>query len=147
MDQIEEVQCAICSIQVRAALCQPREFVYSMSCAGKNDTPVYDSVKEYYGKVVLKSEDLITNSCTVDRDTFTNEAKEAMKQLHPEVLSKYEVLWLLVCFSLPCCLTLLFMLTVFVGTETMVVGQYTLKQYLVARCWTLAQVQGLIALC
>lgn len=49
---------------------------------------MHHSVKEYYGKVVQKSEDLMTSCCTVDRETFTSEAKEAMKQLHPEVLSK-----------------------------------------------------------
>lgn len=59
-----------------------------MSCVGGKDIPVHENVKEYYGKRVQKAEDLMTNCCTVDRDTYSSEAKEAMKLLHPEVLSK-----------------------------------------------------------
>ena len=49
---------------------------------------VHDDVKDYYGKRVKKSDDLVTNCCTVDRNTFSSEVKEALKQIHEEVLSK-----------------------------------------------------------
>ncbi len=58
--------------------------------AGCHDPAVHDNVKDYYGKRVKKSDDLMTNCCTVDRDTFSTDAKEAMKLIHPEVLSKYK---------------------------------------------------------
>lgn len=67
-----------------------KQYQYFAMAAGVEDVAnlVHDSVKDYYGKRVQKSEDLMTNCCTVDRSTFTSEAKEAMKQIHPEVLSK-----------------------------------------------------------
>ena len=57
--------------------------------SGDSASPVHDKVKEFYGKRIQTSEDLMTNCCTVDRDAFTTEAKEALKQIHPDVLSKY----------------------------------------------------------
>lgn len=59
--------------------------VITMACS----VQVHDNVKEYYGERVKTSEDLMTSCCTVDRDTFSSEAKEAMKLIHPQVLSKY----------------------------------------------------------
>lgn len=56
-----------------------------MACSGS----VHDNVKEYYGERVKTSEDLMTSCCTVDRDTFSSEAREAMKLIHPQVLAKY----------------------------------------------------------
>lgn len=52
------------------------------------EAPVHDNVKDYYGKRVKKSDDLMTNCCTMDREAYSCEAKEALKQIHPEVLSK-----------------------------------------------------------
>jgi len=49
---------------------------------------VHDSVKDYYGKRVTKSDDLVTNCCTVDKNTFSSEVKKALKLIHEEVLSK-----------------------------------------------------------
>ena len=50
---------------------------------------VHEGVKDYYGKRVTKSDDLMTSCCTVDRNAYSTEAKEAMKLIHTEVLSKY----------------------------------------------------------
>lgn len=49
---------------------------------------VHQDVKEYYGKRVQKTGDLLTNVCTVTSATFSTEAKEAMKMVHPDVLAK-----------------------------------------------------------
>ena len=49
---------------------------------------VHQDVKEYYGKRVQKTGDLLTNVCTVGSATFSTEAKEAMKMIHPDVLAK-----------------------------------------------------------
>ena len=53
---------------------------------------IHDSVKDYYGKRVKTSDDLMTNCCTVDKNAFSSEVKEALKQIHPEVLAKYVLL-------------------------------------------------------
>lgn len=53
---------------------------------------VHEGVKDYYGKRVKKSDDLMTSCCTVDRNAYSTEAKDAMKLIHPEVLSKYNLL-------------------------------------------------------
>lgn len=58
--------------------------------AAESQPAIHDNVKEYYGKRVKTSEDLMTTCCTLDRDTFSSEAKEARQQIHPEVLSKYK---------------------------------------------------------
>lgn len=50
---------------------------------------VRGDVQSYYGKRVKTSADLMTSCCTMDVDTFSKEAKEARKLIHPEVLSKY----------------------------------------------------------
>ena len=44
---------------------------------------------DYYGKTVKKSDDFLTNCCTLDRDAYSTDAKEARKLIHPEILSKY----------------------------------------------------------
>ena len=52
---------------------------------------VHENVQDYYGKRVKKSDDLMTNCCTLDRAAFSTDAKEARKLIHPEVLSKYSL--------------------------------------------------------
>lgn len=52
------------------------------------DTIVHDKVKDYYGKRVKTSEDLITNVCVIDKESFTSDTKEAFKLIHPEVSAK-----------------------------------------------------------
>ena len=59
-----------------------------MSFAEGGGLPVHDNVKDYYGKIIRKSADLVTGCCTVDRESYSNEAKKAMKKIHPEILSK-----------------------------------------------------------
>ena len=49
---------------------------------------VHQDVKDYYGKRVQKTRDLVTNVCTVGSATFSADAKEAMKLIHPDVLAK-----------------------------------------------------------
>ncbi len=56
---------------------------------GRESEVIHDSVKDYYGKRVKSSDDLMTKCCTVDRNAFSSEVKEALKQIHPEVLAKY----------------------------------------------------------
>ncbi len=64
----------------------------SSCCQGTTSTSegplVHDNVKDYYGKRVKTSEDLMTNCCTVDRNTFSSEVKDALKLIHEDVLSK-----------------------------------------------------------
>ena len=59
--------------------------------AGKSgimSSAVHQDVKDYYGKRVRATEDLLTNVCTVSSSTFSRQAKEAMKMIHPDVLAK-----------------------------------------------------------
>ena len=49
---------------------------------------VHQDVKDYYGKRVQSTGDLLTNVCTIGTASFSAQAKEAMKMIHPEVLSK-----------------------------------------------------------
>ena len=51
------------------------------------DASVYDQVKDYYGKTVHTSKDLVTNACTVGA-THTEAIKEALKLIHPEIKEK-----------------------------------------------------------
>ena len=53
-----------------------------------SDTAVHDKVKDYYGKRVKTSEDLITNACVIDKESFSADAKETFKLIHPEVSAK-----------------------------------------------------------
>ena len=49
---------------------------------------VHQDVKDYYGKRVQNTGDLLTNVCTIDKDSFSAQAKEAKKLIHPDVLAK-----------------------------------------------------------
>ena len=49
---------------------------------------VHSDVKDYYGKRVKATDDLLTNVCTVGSATFSRQAKEAMKLVHPDVMAK-----------------------------------------------------------
>jgi len=46
------------------------------------------SVKEYYGKVLSKTEDLKTNACCTS-EAVPDNVKRALSNVHPEVLAKY----------------------------------------------------------
>lgn len=77
-----------------------------MALDGRFQTPVGATVREvvqdYYGKRVKTSEDLMTDCCTMDLETFSKEAREARKLIHPEVLSKYIVhagKWVVIVFA------------------------------------------------
>lgn len=48
----------------------------------------YDDVKEYYGKVLQKSEDLQTNACCTGAD-MPDFLKPIMSKLHDEVVTRY----------------------------------------------------------
>jgi hypothetical protein len=50
--------------------------------------PVHQDVKDYYGKRVQNTGDLLTNVCTIDTASFSAQAKEAKKIIHPDVLAK-----------------------------------------------------------
>ena len=49
---------------------------------------IYDQVKDYYGKVLQKSEDLQTNACCTDAG-MPGFVKPIMSQLHDEVITRY----------------------------------------------------------
>ena len=49
---------------------------------------VHEDVKDYYGKRVQGTGDLLTNVCTIASATFSAQAKEAMKMIHADVLAK-----------------------------------------------------------
>ena len=47
-----------------------------------------DQVKEYYGKILNKSEDLQTNACCTDV-SMPSYLKQAMAAVHDEVSARY----------------------------------------------------------
>ncbi|MDF0751539.1 hypothetical protein NLU14_15030 [Marinobacter sp. 71-i] len=49
---------------------------------------IHDQVKDYYGKVLGKSEDLRTNACCTD-EAMPNHLKRIVGKIHDEVLTKY----------------------------------------------------------
>ncbi|CAM9446109.1 unnamed protein product [Discosporangium mesarthrocarpum] len=51
-------------------------------------TATLDSVQEYYGKILTKSDDLKTNACTTDANMPDN-VKKVMPLLNDEVIAKY----------------------------------------------------------
>lgn len=51
-------------------------------------TATFDSVKEYYGKVLSKTSDLKTNACCTS-ERLPERVKDALRNVHPEVLAKY----------------------------------------------------------
>ena len=52
---------------------------------------VQESVKEYYGKILQKTEDLKTNACCTVGVKFPEHVRKAMSLIHEEVLGKYEI--------------------------------------------------------
>ena len=50
--------------------------------------PTHGNVREYYGKTLKASADLKTNVCCVGRQRLPQEAKEAMKLIHPDIMEK-----------------------------------------------------------
>lgn len=49
---------------------------------------IHDQVKEYYGEVLERSEDLQTNACSTD-ESMPNHLKPIISKIHNEVLTKY----------------------------------------------------------
>lgn len=52
-----------------------------------NDTKLYNDVQEYYGKIVKKTEDLLTNACTTSSMPFY--VRNIVSSIHSEVVEKY----------------------------------------------------------
>ena len=52
------------------------------------DTKIKDAVKNYYGKVLKRSDDLKTNCCTTGGSPSAR-FRKALANVHPEVLSTY----------------------------------------------------------
>lgn len=50
---------------------------------------MHDNVKEYYGKILQRSEDLKTNACCSDDTAMPSHMKKALANIHDEVASKY----------------------------------------------------------
>uniref|UniRef100_A0A0G4FAB4 Arsenite methyltransferase n=1 Tax=Chromera velia CCMP2878 TaxID=1169474 RepID=A0A0G4FAB4_9ALVE len=57
-------------------------------CCGGGQS-VQESVKEYYGKVLKKSEDLKTNACVTKVGKMPPRLIDAHRNVHPEVIAKY----------------------------------------------------------
>jgi hypothetical protein len=55
---------------------------------GTSETSVQDSVKEYYGKQLKKTEDLKSNACCTSGKP-PEHIRNALKLIHDEVSSKY----------------------------------------------------------
>ena len=62
--------------------------LYITLVVGNMSEEVHEDVKDYYGKRVQGTSDLLTNVCTIDKATFSTQAKEAMKMIHEDVLAK-----------------------------------------------------------
>ncbi|CAM9507085.1 unnamed protein product [Chrysoparadoxa australica] len=64
----------------------------AMSCCGAAGSATAEStresVKEYYGKILNKSDDLKTNACTTDSG-LPDHIKGVLRKVNPEVISKY----------------------------------------------------------
>ena len=58
------------------------------SNSGSTSKDVHQEVKEYYGKTLSKSEDLKTNACCTIVE-YPTDVKQALKNIHDEVMSKY----------------------------------------------------------
>ena len=54
----------------------------------KNDSSLNKIVKDYYGKTLKSSSDLLTSACC-DSEKVPEEFKELLSKIHPEVLSRY----------------------------------------------------------
>ena len=49
---------------------------------------IHKQVQEYYGQRVKSTDQLLTNACTAVTGEGSAKVKEAIKNVHPEVLSK-----------------------------------------------------------
>lgn len=52
-------------------------------------TQAHANLKEYYGKVLSKSEDLQTNACCCDAEAMPKVIRETLKQIHPEISERF----------------------------------------------------------
>jgi len=52
-------------------------------------TQTHANLKEYYGKVLTKSEDLQTNACCSDTGSMPLAFRQIIKQIHPEVSDRF----------------------------------------------------------
>lgn len=59
-------------------------------CCGTSDCNVYEEVKDYYGKEIKTKSDLKTQACVTEQcSKMSQEVKEALKNVHDEIISKY----------------------------------------------------------
>ncbi|KAG7281984.1 hypothetical protein CRUP_003042 [Coryphaenoides rupestris] len=56
---------------------------------GFEDTDTHVNVKEYYGKVLKKTQDLKTNACVTSARPVSVHIRAALKRVHPEVTDRY----------------------------------------------------------
>ena len=63
----------------------------SKDCCGTSDCKdVYGEVQNYYGKEIKQATDLKTQACVTDTcGKMSQEVKEALKNVHDEIISKY----------------------------------------------------------
>lgn len=110
--------------------------------SGVNAEKTFEETKEYYGKILQKSEDLKTNACCTEESPPAHVIK-AMKKINPEVLGRYYGCGLILPDALEGCSVLdlgcgagrdVYMLSQFVGESGKVIGvDMTKEQLEVAR--------------
>ncbi|XP_068585115.1 arsenite methyltransferase-like [Cebidichthys violaceus] len=61
----------------------------SACVGGFVDTTVHVDVKDYYGKVLKKTEDLKSNACVAPAKPVPAFIRQALKKVHPEVTARY----------------------------------------------------------
>ncbi|XP_058841247.1 arsenite methyltransferase [Acipenser ruthenus] len=115
----------------------------SVPACGSEAKIIHSDVKDYYGKQLQKSEDLQTNVCTTSAKPKPAFIRKALKDVHPEVTSRYYGCGLVVPESLENCYVLdlgcgsgqdCYMLSQLVGEKGHVTGiDMTEEQLAVAR--------------
>lgn len=117
----------------------------SACCKTFVDGAIHVDVKDYYGKVLKKSEDLKTNACVTPAKPIPAFIRQALKRVHPEVVAKYYGCGLVVPECLEGCRILdlgsgsgrdCYMLSDLVGEKGYIVGiDMTEDQLAVARAY------------
>lgn len=63
-----------------------------MESLAKTSDSIIDEVKEYYGKTLTKTDDLKTDACCPKGKGLYKSAREALEEVHEEVIKRYDLL-------------------------------------------------------
>ncbi|MGH0117183.1 UNVERIFIED_CONTAM: hypothetical protein FKN15_046104 [Acipenser sinensis] len=131
------------SLRKMAVITTHLQYHDSVPACGSEAKLIHSDVKDYYGKRLQKSEDLQTNACTTSAKPKPAFIRKALKDVHPEVTSRYYGCGLVVPESLENCYILdlgcgsgqdCYMLSQLVGEKGHVTGiDMTEEQLAVAR--------------